>query len=142
MLGIKNASELAVQGGKPFNFLILPNKVASFTIDDSNGADTYYSEWIDGVGCYNELEAFFKLTAVANRDDETIDITVEKEDPHGDAETILTFTQYAAQGAGHKETKGKNTYLGLKWRVKIVAAGTFAAGTTFTFAVKGIAKKV
>ena len=133
-LGIKNANELAVHGGKDFIFK------ESLTIDDSNGAGTYYGDWIDG-GWANELDALLIVSGTANRDDETIDVTVEREFPPGSAETLLTFTQVAAQG-NFQEAKQANTYLGLRWRLKIVAAGTFAAGTTFTLIVKGLAKKV
>lgn len=134
-LGIKNANELAVHGGKDFIFK------ESFTIDDSNGADTYYGDWIDG-GWANELDALLIVSAVANRVNETINVTVEREFPPGDVETLLTFTEFAAQAAGHQQAKQANTYLGLRWRVKYVAAGTFAEGTSITLVVKGLAKKV
>lgn len=134
-VGLKSANAIAVQGGQHFDLK------ESFTIDDSNGAATYYGNW-NKAGAYNELLANVKFTAAASRDDETIDITIVRENGHGDDVEIAAFTQYAAQGASHTEEKNVTSLIGLRIRLKIVAAGTFAAGTSFTFAVKGTVKKV
>ena len=134
-VALMSKNELAVRGGQHFDLK------ESFTIDDSNGAGTYYGNW-NNVGAYNELLANLKFSAAANRDDETIDISVVRENGHGDDVEVVAFTQYAAQGAAHTEEKNATSLLGLRIRLKIVAAGTFAAGTSFTFAVKGTVKKV
>lgn len=132
---LKNANEIAVHGGQHFDLK------ESFTINNANGADTYYGEW-SNVGAYNELLANLKFSAAANRDDETIDVSIERENGHGDSISLVSFAQYAAQGAAHTEEKNVTSLIGLKIRCKIVAAGTFASGTTFTLAVKGTVKKV
>lgn len=132
---LKKANEIAVHGGQHFDLK------ESFTINNANGADTYYGEW-SKIGAYNELLANLKFSAAANRANETIDVSVVRENGHGDEVEVLAFTQYAAQGAAHAEEKNATSLLGLRIRCKIVAAGTFASGTTFTFAVKGTVKKV
>ena len=134
-VGLKSASEIAVQGGQHFDLK------ESFTIDTNNGADTYYGEW-SNIGAYNELIANLKFTAAANRNDETINVSVVRENGHGDEVEVVAFTEYAAQGAAHTEEKSATSLLGLKIRLKIVAAGTFGATVSFTFAVKGTVKKV
>jgi hypothetical protein len=96
------------------------------------------SDWVD-VDEYNELYAWFDVTAFAARADETVDVTIERQaDNTAGYVTIATFTQKANTGASSEE-ETVTSLIGGKIRARAVIAGTWSS-KSITFSVKMMAK--
>lgn len=97
------------------------------------------SDWVD-VDEFNELMAWFDVTAFAARDDETVDVTIERQaDNTLGYTTIATFTQKASTGASSEE-ETVTSLIGGKIRARAVIAGTWDT-KSITFSVKMMAKR-
>lgn len=95
-------------------------------------AATLVSDWVDSDE-FNELYAWFDVTAFAARADETIDVTVERQaDNTAGYVTIATFTQKASTGASTEE-ETVTSLIGGKVRFRAILAGTWSSKSiTFT----------
>lgn len=102
-------------------------------------AGTALSDWFD-VSDYRELVAWLDVTAFASRDNETLDVTIEREAQNtAGYVTIATFTQVATTGAKSEE-KSVTSLIGGRIRARMVTAGTWSS-KSITFSVLGQAKK-
>jgi hypothetical protein len=96
------------------------------------------SDWVD-VDEYNELYAWFDVTAFAARADEAVDVTIERQaDNTAGYVTIATFTQKASTGTSSEE-ETVTSLIGGKIRARAVIAGTWSS-KSITFSVKMMAK--
>jgi hypothetical protein len=92
-------------------------------------AGTLVGPWRD-VDFYKELAAWINVTAFVSRDDETVDVTIERWSGNtAGYTTLLTFTQATAVTS---EEKTAVALIGGRLRYRVVAAGTFAEGTSVT----------
>lgn len=104
----------------------------SLTVVAANGADTYYSDWID-VDFANELMSNeYVVTTNIAAGGETIDITLERYRAPLAATAVLTHGQITTNATTQDEQTASSIgagtdVIGSRVRFKVVAGGAWAA---------------
>ena len=106
-------------------------------------AATATTDWVDVDG-FNEGYFWLNVTAFASRDNETLDVTIERKTLGTTGyTTVATFTQIATAAAAEEE-KTLTAYTGLlggKIRARYITGGTWSS-KSITFDIQGEVKRV